>query len=159
VKVDEGGDTTVTVQSGPPVRVRAEDKTQPVNPGQTVKVAKGQAPPAAELVLEPPQLRAPNDGSRMKFVPVKGQLGPVTLAWAAVTGAKEYEVEVQPAEGSPLRKTVGATQWQLPLLPAGRYRWTVRALTASQRSNASAERNFELTEDRVTLKVDEPKWK
>lgn len=159
VKVDEGGDTTVTVQSGPPVRVRAEDKTQPVNPGQTVKVAKGQVPGPTEVILEVPQLRAPNDSSRFKFVPVKGQLGPVTLTWAAVTGAKEYEVEVQSAEGSPLRKTVSATQWQLPLLPAGRYRWTVRALTANQKSNASAERNFELTEDRVTLKVDEPKWK
>jgi hypothetical protein len=159
VKVDEGGDTTVTVQSGPPVRVRAEDKTEPVNPKQTLKVTKGQAPGPAELILEPPRLRAPNDGSRFKFVPVKGQLGPVTLAWAAVTGAKEYEVEVQPAEGSPLRKTLSSTQWQLPLLPAGRYRWTVRALSANQRSNASVEHNFELTEDRVMLRVEEPKWK
>ena len=59
---------------------------------------------------------------------MKGQLGPVTLTWSAVTGAKEYEIEVQPAEGSALRHTVNATQWQLPPLPAGRYRWTVRAL-------------------------------
>jgi hypothetical protein len=66
---------------------------------------------------------------------------------------------VQPAEGSPLRRTLGATQWQLPLLPAGRYRWTVRALSESQKSNASTERLFELTEDTVTLKVGKPSWK
>jgi hypothetical protein len=159
VKVDAGGDTTVSVQTGPPVRVRSEDKTQPVSSGQMVRVAKGQPPPAPELVLAAPQPRTPNDGFRFKFVPVKGQLGPITLTWANVAGAKEYEVEVQPAEGSPLRRTLGATQWQLPLLPAGRYRWRVRALSESQKSNASTERLFELTEDTVTLKVGKPSWK
>ncbi|WP_224365125.1 LysM peptidoglycan-binding domain-containing protein [Hyalangium versicolor] len=159
VKVEEGGETTVSVKTGPPVRVRAEDKTQPVNAGQMVKVAKGQPPPPAEVILESPQPRTPTDGSRFKFVPVKGQLGPVTLTWGAVTGAKEYEVEVLPAEGSPLRRTLSATQWQLPLLPAGRYRWTVRALSVNQKSNASAEHLFELTEDRVKLQVGEPNWK
>jgi hypothetical protein len=159
VKVDDAGDTTVSVKSGPPVRVRAENKTQPVTTGQTVRVPKGQPPPAPEAVLTAPQPRAPNDGSRFKFVPVNGQLGPVTLTWNAVTGAKGYEVEVLPAEGEPLRRTLNTTQWQLPLLKAGRYRWTVRALTESQKSNASAERLFELTEDRVTLEVGKSSWK
>ncbi len=159
VKVDEGGDTTVSVQTGPPVRVRAENKTQPVGVGQTMTVVKGQPPPAPELLLETPQPRAPHDGTHFKFVPVKGQLGPVTLTWEAVAGAKEYEVEVQPAEGAALRRTLGATQWQLPLLPAGRYRWTVRALRETQKSNASAEHLFELTADRVKLQVGEPNWK
>ncbi len=159
VKVDEGGDTTVSVQTGPPVRVRSESKTQPVGPGQTMKVAKGQPPPAPEAILEPPQPRAPNDGFRFKFVPVKGQLGPVMLTWSAVTGAKEYVVEVLPAEGSPLRHTVSTTQWQLPPLPAGRYRWTVRALSGNQQSNASAEHLFELAEDQVKLQVGKPTWK
>ncbi|WP_224245415.1 LysM peptidoglycan-binding domain-containing protein [Hyalangium gracile] len=159
VKVDETGETTVSVHTGPPVRVRAEDKTQPVNAGHMVKVAKGQAPPSAELLLEPPRPRAPNDGHRFKFVPVNGQLGPVTLTWSAVTGAREYEVEVLPATGTPLRHTVPTTQWKLPPLPAGRYRWTVRALSENQKSNASAEHLFELTEDRVKLQVGEPNWK
>ena len=98
-------------------------------------------------------------GFRFKFVPVKGQLGPVTLTWSAVAGAREYEVEVQPAEGSALRHTVNATQWQLPPLPAGRYRWTVRALSGSQQSTASAEHLFELAEDQVKLQVGKPTWK
>jgi hypothetical protein len=159
VKVDEGGDTTVSVKSGPPVRVRSEDKTQPVGSGQTLKVAKGQAPPPPEAILAPPQLRTPDDGARFKFVPVKGQLGPVTLSWTAVAGAKEYEVEVLPTDGSPLRRTLTGTQWQLPLLPAGHYRWTVRALSENQKSNASTGHLFELTEDKVKLQVGEPSWK
>ena len=69
MKVDEGGDTTVSVQTGPPVRVRAENKTQPVSLGQTVKVAKGQPPPAPELILSAPQPRTPNDGSRFSSCP------------------------------------------------------------------------------------------
>lgn len=158
VKVEEGGDTTVSVQTGPPVRVRSESKTQPVNSGQIMKVVKGQPPPAPEAILAPPQPRTPNDGSHFKFVPVKGQLGPVTLTWSAVTGAKEYLVEVQPPEGTPLRHTVSATQWQLPPLPAGRYRWTVRALSGSQQSNASTEHLFELAEDQVKLQVGKPTW-
>jgi len=161
VKVEESGDTTVSVQTGPPVRVRAEDKTQPVNPGQVVRVPKGQAPPAPEALLAAPQPRTPTDGSRFKFPPVKGQpgLGPVTLTWTTVAGAKGYEVEVLPPEGSTLRRTVTTPQWQLPMLPAGRYRWTVRALSDSQKSSASAERLFELTEDKVALEVGKTDWK
>ncbi|HYH94963.1 LysM peptidoglycan-binding domain-containing protein [Hyalangium sp.] len=159
VKVDEEGETTVSVQTGPPVRVRAEDKTQPVNAGEVVRVAKGQAPPAPEALLNVPQPRMPTDGHRFKFAPVKGQLGPVTLTWHAVAGAKGYEVEVLPPEGTPLRRTLSTTQWQLPMLPAGRYRWTVRALSESQRSNASTERLFELTEDKVALEVGKTNWK
>jgi len=161
VKVEESGDTTVTVQTGPPVRVRAEDKTQPVNPGEVVRIPKGKAPPAPESLLVTPQPRAPTDGQRIKFAPPKGQagLGSVTLTWTAVAGAKGYEVEVVPAEGQPLRSTVTTAQWKLPMLPAGRYRWTVRAVTDSQKSNASSERRFELIEDKVSLRVGQTDWK
>ncbi|MDY7228758.1 LysM peptidoglycan-binding domain-containing protein [Hyalangium rubrum] len=159
VKVSEGGDTTVSVQSGPPVRVNAESVTRPVSPGETVRVEKGQPPPPPAPPLEVPQLRSPSEGQKLKFTPIKGQLGPVTLAWRPVPGAKQYEVEVHPVQGPPLRQTVPATQWQLPALPAGRYRWTVRALGESQKSDASAERLFELIEDRVKLQVGEPSWK
>jgi hypothetical protein len=126
-----------------------------------VRITKGQAPPPAEAVLVTPQPRTPKDGVLFKFPPVKGQtgLGPVTLTWSTVAGAKGYEVEVLAADGSPLRNTVSAAQWKLPMLPAGRYRWTVRALTDSQKSNASVERSFELTEDRVALQVGKTDWK
>jgi hypothetical protein len=82
----------------------------------------------------------------------------VTLTWTAVAGAKGYEVEVVPAEGQPLRSTVTTAQWKLPMLPAGRYRWTVRAVTDSQKSSASSERLFELIEDKVSLQVGNTKW-
>jgi hypothetical protein len=159
VKVGDDGATTVSVRTGPPVRVEAENVTQPVNPGETVRVEKGNPPPVPEKPLEPPSLRAPSEGQKLKFIPVKGQLGPVKLSWNAVAGAKQYEVEVLPAQGEPLRNTVATTQWQLPPLPAGRYRWVVRAVSESQKSDASAERLFELVEDRVMLQVGEPDWK
>jgi LysM repeat protein len=159
VSVTPEGDTTVTVKAGPPVRVRAEDKTRAVNQGETVHVEKGRPVPAPEALLAPPQPRTPSEGVRLKFAPVRGKLGPVKLTWSAVSGAKGYEVEVQPAEGELLRQTLTATQWELPPLPAGRYRWRVKAVGDRQKSNASPDRLFELIEDRVTLKVGEPTWK
>jgi LysM repeat protein len=159
VKVGEDGNTTVSVRTGPPVRVSAENVTQPVNPGETLRVEKGKPPPVPEKPLEPPALRAPQAGQKFRFTPVRGLLGPVRLSWHAIAGARQYEVEVQPAQGAPLRHTLTTTQWQLPLLPAGRYRWVVRALGESQKSDASAERFFELVEDKVTLQVGGTDWK
>ena len=159
VKVGEDGNTTVSVRTGPAVRVSAENVTQPVNPGESVSVEKGKPPPVPEKPLEPPSPRAPLAGQKLRFTPVRGQLGPVRLTWYPVSGAKKYEVEVQPARGEPLRTTVATTQWQLPPLPSGRYRWVVRALGESQKSDASAERFFELIEDKVTLQVGGTDWK
>jgi LysM repeat protein len=159
VNVDESGDTTVSVHTGPPVRVRAEDETQPVNPGQVIRVPKGKPPPAPEAILSPPQLLKPADKHPFTLPAVKGKLGPVTLSWNPVAGAKSYEVEVLPSQGEPLRRTLTATQLQLPLLPAGRYRWTVRAVGESHKSNASVERLFELTEDKVKIEVGKTDWK
>lgn len=159
VNVDEKGDTTVSVHTGPPVRVRSEDKTQPVNAGQVVRVEKGKPPPAPEAILTAPQLRTPADKHPFTLPAVKGKLGPVTLTWSPVAGARSYEVEVLPPQGEPLRRTLTATQWQLPLLPAGRYRWTVRAVGESHKSNASAERLFELAEDKVKIEVGKTDWK
>jgi len=159
VKVDKDGQTTVAVRTGPSVRVSSENVTQPVNPGETVRVEKGKPPPLPEKPLEAPALRAPLAGQKLRFSPVKGQLGPVRLSWYGVTGARQYEVEVLPTRGQPLRHTLNATQWQLPPLPAGRYRWVVRAVGESQKSDASAERIFELIEDRVMLHVGDTDWK
>jgi LysM repeat protein len=159
VNVEESGDTTVTVQTGPPVRVRAEDRTQPVNPGQVVRVPKGSPPPVPEAILTAPQPRTPADKHTFTLPAVKGKLGPITLTWNSVAGAKSYEVEVLPPQGEPLRRTLTATQLQLPPLPAGRYRWTVRAVGESHKSNASAERLFELAEDKVKIEVGKTDWK
>jgi LysM repeat protein len=158
LNVGESGDTTVRVETGT-VRVSAENKTQPVNAGQVVRVDKGKPPPAPEAVLTAPQPRTPSDKSRILRPAVNGQLGPVTLTWSSVAGAKSYEVEVLPPQGEPLRRTLTATQLQLPLLPAGSYRWTVRAVGESHKSNASAERLFELAEDKVKIEVGTTNWK
>jgi hypothetical protein len=162
VKVGDDGATTVAVHTGPPVRVESENVTRPVGPGQKVRVEKGKPPPVAEAPLEPPSLRAPAEGQKLKFVPAKGKLGPVKLSWNTVTGAKQYEVAVMSMggeEGELLRHTLATTQWVLPPLPAGRYRWVVRSLSESQKSEPSAERFFELVEDRVMLQVGDTDWK
>ncbi len=159
VKVGEDGNTTVSVRTGPSVRVSAENVTQPVNPGEMLRVEKGKPPPPAEKPLEPPALRTPLENQKLRFTPVRGHLGPVQLSWHTVTGARQYEVEVQPVKGEPLRNTLNTTKWQLPPLPAGRYRWVVRAVGESQKSNASAERFFELVEDKVSLQVGGTDWK
>lgn len=159
VKVDKEGQTTVAVRTGPSVRVSAENVTQPVNPGETVRVEKGKPPALPEKPLEPPALRSPLAGQKLRLTPVKGKLGPVRLSWQAVTGARQYEVEVVPHQGLPLRTTLTTTQWQLPPLPAGRYRWVVRAVNESQKSDASTERIFELIEDRLMLRVGDTDWK
>ncbi|ADO73957.1 LysM peptidoglycan-binding domain-containing protein [Stigmatella aurantiaca] len=162
VSVDAEGATTVSVHTGPPVRVTAEDVTQPVSPGERVRVEKGQPPPTPRRPLLAPALRKPDEGSRIKLVPMRGKLGPVTLSWTAVQGATGYGVEVLSPEGALVHQsTVAATQQllELPPLPAGRYRWTVRALSEGQKPAASSERLFELVEDAVKLQVGSPAWK
>jgi hypothetical protein len=159
VKVDKEGQTTVAVRTGPSVRVSAENVTQPVNPGETLRVEKGKPPPLPQKPLESPAPRSPLEGQKLRLTPVKGKLGPIRLSWQAVAGARQYEVEVLPPKGPALRNVLTTTQWQLPPLPAGRYRWVVRAVSESQKSDASAERFFELIEDQVMLHVGDTDWK
>jgi hypothetical protein len=162
VSVDEEGATTVAVQTGPAVRVTAEEVTQPVHAGEVVRVEKGQPPPAPRRPLAAPTLRKPEADARLKLVPVRGKLGPVTLSWTAVQGASRYEVEVLSAEGAAIHhSTIAAAQQQLelPPLPPGRYRWTVRSLSEGQKPAPASERLFELVEDAVKLQVGSPAWK
>lgn len=159
----DGGSTTVTVSKGPPVRVEAEGVTRPVATGESVRVERGSPPPAAPEPLGAPRLALPEDGVQLKLKPDKqGRLGPVRLAWAAVPGAERYEVEVlHDTEGTsvfPQPLALAATEARLPVLPAGRYRWTVRAVGASGRSEASATRRFELVADRLKLEVQKGQW-
>lgn len=163
VDVRDGGATTVTVRSGQPVRVEAEGVVRPLYAGETVRVEKGQPPPAppppATASLEVPRPTLPVHGKKLAFQPAKGLLGPVTLAWEKVAGAQGYEVEVLPATGAPIRKNVNTAQLKLQPLPPGRYRWTVRAVAADAKSEASEVRQFELIDESLNLEVKGSKWK
>ncbi|NOK11471.1 peptidoglycan-binding protein LysM [Corallococcus exercitus] len=163
VEVDhDGGTTTVTHRQGPPVTVEAQHATRVLAKGESVRVQQGTVlpePPGA------PQLAQPADKARLTLKASSGTgsgalLGPVTLAWAAVAGATRYEVEVV-AEGveggaapAPVRSVQAARQWTLPPLPAGRYRWTVTAVSPEQgRSLPSQPRRFELAAESLELNV------
>lgn len=167
VEVSEAGTTTVEVRSGKPVSVKAQNVTREVAPGESVRVEQGQpplpvSPPTAPPVvpLAAPKLTSPGDRTTLTFQPVKGRLGPVTLSWKAVEGARAYEVEVQPTgSGSPVRMVVNTVRAQLPRLPAGRYRWTVRAVGQDAKSETSAARYFELVDESLKLEVKDSDWK
>ena len=161
VEVDhDGGTTTVTHRQGPPVTVEAQHATRILARGESVRVQQGTVLPEPPTAPQPLQ---PTDKFRFTLKPTAaGLLGPVTLSWAAVEGATRYEVEVVPeaaAEAgaepaSPMRAVMGARQWALPALPAGRYRWTVTAVSPDQgRSVPSAPRRFELAADALELNV------
>lgn len=162
VDVSNGGATTVTVRSGQAVRVEAEGVTRPVAAGQSVRVEKGQPPPASPPPAPPlasPKPTSPGNNQRFTLQPTKGLLGPVTLAWGAVSGAQQYEVEVLPAKGEPLRLNVNTAQAKLPALPPGNYRWTVRAVGQDAKSEASTARHFELVDGSLKLEVKGSQWK
>ena len=154
----DGGTTTVTVSRGPAVRVEAQGVTRPVPSGESLRVEKGHPPPSP---LVAPHPGVPGDGELLKRRPDRaGRLGPVKLAWAAVPGAERYEVEVSSDnEGaSVFAQAVSTVEVKLPVLPAGRYRWTVRAVGPSGRSEPSATRRFELVSERLKLEVKQGQW-
>ncbi|MBJ6764802.1 peptidoglycan-binding protein LysM [Myxococcaceae bacterium JPH2] len=153
----DGGSTTIINRQGPPVTVEAKNTSRAVTQGERVLVRQGTSVPEPPEAPEPSQ---PADNRRLAFRPEQGLLGPVTLAWAAVEGADEYEVEVlaEPAlrrGGAPVvKQAVTALQLVLPGLPAGRYRWTVRALSPARgRSGPSVARHFELAANTLELNV------
>lgn len=159
VEVDhDGGTTTVTHRQGPPVTVEAQHATRVLTRGESVRVQQGTVLPEPPVA---PQLAQPADKARFTLKPASGNLlGPVTLSWTAVAGATRYEVEVV-AEGvedgaapAPVRSVVTSRQWTLPALPAGRYRWTVTAVSPEQgRSLPSQTRRFELAAESLELNV------
>ncbi|ATB46512.1 LysM peptidoglycan-binding domain-containing protein [Corallococcus macrosporus] len=161
VAVGDGDSTTVTVKHGPPVRVEAEGVTQPVAKGESLRVEKGQPPPAPLPPLVAPSPAQPEDAARLKRRPDRdGHLGPVKLTWAAVRGAERYEVEVSRAQEqrAVFTQTVTTLEAKLPVLPEGRYRWTVRAVGPAGPSDASAPRHFELVPERLKLEVKKGQW-
>ncbi|MCP3103763.1 peptidoglycan-binding protein LysM [Myxococcus sp. K15C18031901] len=157
----DAGTTTVTVTRGPPVRVEAEGVTRPVGPGETVSVEKGHPPTVPPSPPAIPRPEQPAEGALLKRrADAQGKLGPVKLVWAAVAGAERYEVEVlRDAQPTPvLAQASTAPELKLPLLPAGRYRWTVRAVGGAGRSERSAPRLFELAPDKLKLEVQKGQW-
>ncbi|MBZ4418273.1 LysM peptidoglycan-binding domain-containing protein [Myxococcus sp. RHSTA-1-4] len=157
----DGGTTTVTVSRGPPVRVEAQGVTRPVPPGESLRVERGNPPPAPAAPLVAPRPALPEDGELLKRRPDKaGRLGPVRLAWAPVHGAERYVVEVSSdSEGaSVFTQDVTSVDVKLPVLPAGRYRWTVRAVGPSGRSEPSLARRFELAPEQLKLEVKKGQW-
>jgi LysM repeat protein len=157
----DGGTTTVTVTRGPAVRVEAEGITRPVSVGAPIRVDKGSPPPELPAPLVAPAPALPEDGMQLKLRPDKaGRLGPVKLTWAGVPGAERYEVEVlRDIEGAPVfAQAVSAAEVKLPVLPAGRYRWTVRAVGPSGRSEPGPARRFELVPERLKLEVQQGQW-
>ncbi|QRK04250.1 LysM peptidoglycan-binding domain-containing protein [Archangium violaceum] len=161
VAVDDTGATTVKSVSGQPVRVEAEGVTRPVLVGESVRVEKGQPPPVPRAPLGVPHPTQPADKLKLSVQFAKGGQGPITLAWQAVEGAEGYEVELMPQRGEKRVLSASATQLKVSL-PAGSYRWSVRALAREQRSEASAERGFEVAEapaKPINLQVQPSKWK
>ncbi|MCE9666285.1 peptidoglycan-binding protein LysM [Myxococcus stipitatus] len=157
----DAGTTIVTVTRGPPVRVEAEGVTRPVGPGETVSVEKGHPPTAPPVPPGIPRPEQPEEGALLKRrADAKGRLGPVKLVWAAVTGAERYEVEVlREQQATPVfTQAATAPEVKLPPLPAGRYRWTVRAVGSAGRSEGSPPRWFELAPDKLKLEVQKGQW-
>ncbi|MCP3167676.1 peptidoglycan-binding protein LysM [Myxococcus qinghaiensis] len=159
----DAGTTTVSVTRGPPVRVEAEGVTRPVASGETVLVEKGQPPVAPTPPLAVPQPEQPEQGAVLKRradKDKKDRLGPVKLTWAAVSGVERYEVEVTRESGGAaiVTQTTTAPELRLPLLPAGRYAWTVRAVGAAGRSEPSAVRRFELVPADLPINVKTGPW-
>ncbi|MBZ4400441.1 peptidoglycan-binding protein LysM [Myxococcus sp. MISCRS1] len=155
----DAGTTTVSVTRGPPVRVEAEGVTLPVAPGETVLVEKGRPPSLPPPSV--PQPEKPAEGARLEYpADTKGVgLGPVKLSWAAQPGVERYEVEVSREAPGANVLTLSSTvaELKLPRLPAGRYRWTVRAVSASGRSEPSGARRFELVEN-ISVRVRSGPW-
>jgi LysM repeat protein len=161
VAVGDDGTTTVKSTAGQPVRVEAAGVTQSVDVGQVVRVAKGQPPSAPQPVLGVPQPTQPADKLKMTVQPAKGGLSPVTLAWRPVEGAEGYEVELMPVRGEKRVLTASVAQVRVSL-PAGAYRWSVRALSREARSAASPEQGFEVAETPakgINIEVQSTKWK
>ena len=161
VGVDDQGATTVTSHKGQPVRVDAQGVTRSVSPNESVRVDKGQPPPQPKPLLGVPLPTQPSNKLKLTVQPAKGGLGPITLAWKAVEGAEGYEVELVPARGE--KRVLPTTTAQLKVaLPAGAYRWSVRALAREVRSEASPEHGFEVAEapaKSIKLEVQPSKWK
>lgn len=160
VQVNHEGRTQVMTRTGQPVRVEAEGVTQTVYAGQTTVVEKGQPPTRPVEQLPAPSLSTPADQTTFKVKPTRQGLGPVTLTWKAVPGAKGYEVELTVPDGkAPMVVKATRPEAKLPPLPPGQYQWAVRSVADDLKSGLSARRSFELQAEQIKLEVRGAGWK
>lgn len=163
VAVEPDGRTRVAVHEGAPVRVEAQGRTRAVRAGETVTVLRGEPPGAPVLVavsgpagVEPPVLLSPDPGLKLGLEPAPGGLGPVRFAWKAVPDASGYVLELAGPRSHTFRTSQpGVT---VPGLPAGKYRWTVRAVQADGTLGPPSTRAVQLVPGRIKLEVKEAPW-
>jgi hypothetical protein len=163
VAVEPDGRTRVAVHEGVPVRVEAQGRTRAVRAGESLTVARGEPPgtpqldsPAGTGPVEAPILITPEPGLKLALEAAPGGLGPVRFAWKPVPDAVGYVLEL----AGPRKQTLRTTQplVTVPGLPAGKYRWSVRAVLSDGSLGPSATRAVQLVPGRIKLEVKETPW-
>lgn len=152
VQVADGGDTTFEVTRGE-LKVRGAGQEVRVGSGQGAEVRRGQPPRKMSLMKAPAELH-PADGAHLATVEV-------SLAWSAVAGARSYHVVVLGDAGAPILddKTIASARVQVHL-PAGSYRWSVRAVDADGlEGRASSLRKLVVDTTPPKLKTGKPTWR
>ncbi|MCA9049896.1 MAG: hypothetical protein KDA89_14270, partial [Planctomycetaceae bacterium] len=105
------------------VRVRAGDATGESGPWSLIH--RFRTPPARVALI------APGGGAAVSV--------PVTFTWQSAAGAARYELWVNRIEPSPATRVIyvnelASTELTVPTLPAGTYRWWVRAIIPDGRA-------------------------
>ncbi len=106
--------------------------------------------------VEAPVLLSPEPGLKLALEPAPGGLGPVRFAWKAVPEASGYVLELAGPRSHTLRSTQPVVT--VPGLPAGKYRWTVRAVQADGTLGPPSTRAVQLVPGRIKLEVKEAPW-
>jgi hypothetical protein len=162
VAVEPDGRTRVAVHGGVPVRVEAQGRTRAVRAGETLTVIRGEPPgtPQAESQgaqrTEPPVLLSPEPGLKLALEPAPGGLGPVRFAWKPVPDATGYLLELAGPRSQSVRTVQPVVT--IPGLPAGKYRWTVRAVQGDGTLGPASTRAVQLVPGRIKLEVKETPW-
>jgi len=155
VRVSDGG-TEVAHTGGRAISVDdGRGTTRVLADGQKVVVADA----SGRAALQAPSLLSPGEQARIKLKPTERGLGPVTLTWTPVEGAKEYAVELLLEKGKPFVLKVQRPEARLPPLPQGRVQWAVRSVSGEETSEPSPRRWFELEAEQLMIEVKGSGWK
>ncbi len=165
VAVEPDGRTRVAVHEGVPVRVEAQGRTRAVRAGEALTVARGdppgtpviESPPTVARGGEPPVLVSPEPGLKLALEPAPGGLGPVRFSWKPVPDATGYVLELAGARRTHTFRTAQPVV-NVPALPAGKYRWTVRAVMGDGTLGPPSTRAVQLVPGRIKLEVKEAPW-
>jgi len=162
VAVEPDGRTRVAVREGVPVRVEAQGRTRAVRAGETLTVIRGEPPGTPESdgasgsAAEPPVLLSPEPGLKLALEPAPGGVGPIRFAWRPVPDAVGYVLDLAGPKSQSIRTTQPVVT--LPGLPAGKYRWTVRAVLPNGTLGPGSTRGVQLVPGRIKLEVKETPW-